>query len=54
MVDDRNYGMAEAAAGYLRSGDTVFMAVGTGHLVGDVGLIQLLQDAGFTAERVEY
>lgn len=54
MVEDRNLGMAEVAAGYLRSGDTVFMAVGTGHLVGDTGLVQLLQDAGFTAERVKY
>ena len=54
MVEDRNLGMAEVASGYLRSGDTVFMAVGTGHLVGQRGLVQLLQDLGFTAERLEY
>ena len=54
MIDDRNFGMAEVATGYLRSGDTVFLAVGTGHMLGDTGLVKLLQEAGFTVERVEY
>ncbi len=54
MIDDRNLGMAETALGYLRSGDTVFFAVGAGHMVGDKGLVQLLRDAGCTVERIEY
>ena len=54
MLDDRNIGMAETAKEYLAAGDTVFFAVGAGHLVGDMGLVQLLRDAGFTVERVDY
>lgn len=54
MIDDRNVGMAEVALGYLAEGKTVFFAVGTGHMVGDKGLVQLLTDAGCTVERVEY
>ncbi len=54
MLDDRNLGMAETAKGYLAAGDTVFFAVGAGHMVGDMGLVQLLTDAGFTVERVDF
>ena len=54
LVDDRNRGMAEVALGWLAEGKTVFFAVGTGHMVGDTGLVQLLTDAGCTVERVDY
>ena len=54
MLDDRNLGMAEAALGYLASGDTVFLAVGTAHMMDTMGLVQLLTDAGCTVERVDY
>ena len=54
LLDDRNVGMAEVALGYLAEGKTVFFAVGTGHMVGDKGLVQLLTDAGCTVERVDY
>ena len=54
LVDDRNVGMAEVALGWLAEGKTVFFAVGTGHMVGDTGLVQLLTDAGCTVERVDY
>ena len=54
MLEDRNRGMAQAALSYLESGDTVFLAVGTAHMVDDLGLVQLLTDAGCTVERVDY
>ncbi|MBQ6275020.1 MAG: TraB/GumN family protein [Oscillospiraceae bacterium] len=54
LLDDRNVGMAEVALGWLAEGKVVFFAVGTGHMVGDKGLVQLLTDAGCTVERVEY
>ena len=54
LLDDRNVGMAEVALGYMAEGKTVFFAVGTGHMVGDKGLVQLLTDAGCTVERVDY
>lgn len=46
--------MLTAAQSYLESGDTVFFAVGTTHLVGEHGLLQLLTDAGYTVERYDY
>lgn len=54
MVEERNRGMAETALGYLAAGDTVFFAVGAGHMVGETGLVQLLRDAGCTVEPVDY
>ena len=52
-IDDRNLGMAQVAISWLAEGKTVFFAVGTGHMVGDTGLVRLLTDAGYTVERVE-
>ena len=54
MLEDRNRGMAQAALSYLESGDTVFLAVGTAHMLDELGLVQLLTDAGCTVERVDY
>lgn len=54
MLDDRNLGMADAAMEYLASGKTVFLAVGTAHMVEEAGLVQLLTDRGCTVERVDY
>ncbi len=54
MLEDRNRGMAQAALSYLQSGDTVFLAVGTAHMMDDTGIVQLLIDAGCTVERVDY
>lgn len=54
LMTDRNQGMLSAAAGYLESGETVFYAVGLGHLLGEGGLVELLRDAGYTVEIVTY
>ena len=45
MLDDRNLGMADKAMEYLAGGNTVFLAVGVAHMVGD---------AGCTVERLDY
>lgn len=52
MLTDRNIGMAEKADEYLKSGKSVFFAVGTGHMVSDKGVVQLMKDKGYTVERV--
>ena len=54
LSDDRNDGMLAKAQAYLTSGDTVFVAVGAAHMVGEHGLVQLLTDAGYTVERYDY
>ena len=54
MMEKRNAQMVEKAKEYLASGDTVFFAVGTAHLVDEDGLLVCLREAGYTVERVTY
>ncbi|MBR6595435.1 MAG: TraB/GumN family protein [Oscillospiraceae bacterium] len=55
MSYDRNDGMLEKATEYLESGDVVFYAVGLAHLLNNVnGLVDTLQEAGYTVELVTY
>ncbi len=53
MLEERNLGMAEKADSYLKSGKTVFFAVGAAHMLGDAGLVKLLTDKGYSVTRVE-
>lgn len=50
----RNKDMLKLAKRYLRSGDTVFYAVGLAHLLADDGLVNSLRDAGYTVELVDF
>lgn len=52
MLIDRNTGMADKADAYLKSGKSVFFAVGAGHMVSDKGVVQLMKNKGYTVERV--
>ncbi|MBQ4290304.1 MAG: TraB/GumN family protein [Clostridia bacterium] len=54
LLDERNIGMRDRAIEYLASGDTVFFAVGSAHMANDVGLVQLLSEAGYTVEEISY
>lgn len=55
MNVDRNKGMLDAAVKYLESGKVVFYAVGLAHLLDSTnGLVDTLQDAGYTVERVTF
>jgi hypothetical protein len=45
--DERNAKMAEKIEGYLKGTDTVFVAVGAGHLVGPKGIVRLLEGKGY-------
>ena len=54
MLTQRNLGMRDKAVQWLEAGDKVFFAVGAAHLVDAGGLIELLREAGYTVERVEY
>lgn len=53
MGEERNLGMADKAESYLKSGKTVFFAVGAAHMLGDAGLVKLLTDKGYEVTRVE-
>lgn len=54
MIDDRNSGMAGGIATLMQDGKTVFAAVGALHLVGPMGLPELLRQKGYRVERVEF
>ena len=55
MSFDRNEGMLKAAIEYLESDNVVFYAVGLAHLLDSTnGLVDALQQAGYTVELVQY
>ena len=51
VIDDRNHRMAERMQPYLRQGKA-FVAVGALHLPGEQGLLNLLEQQGYTVRRV--
>jgi len=51
VVDDRNHLMAERMQPYLQQGKA-FVAVGALHLPGETGLLNLLEQQGYTVRRV--
>lgn len=52
MITDRNISMADFAEEQLASGEKVFICVGAAHIVGDGGMADLLQQRGYTVEKV--
>jgi uncharacterized protein len=53
LVDDRNGSMAERIEGYLKGKDQCFVVVGAAHLVGDKGIVRLLQHKNYKVELVD-
>lgn len=54
LIIDRNATMLSTAIDCLEGDETVFYAVGLAHLLGDSGLLQGLEDAGYTVTTVSY
>ncbi|NLO46735.1 MAG: hypothetical protein GX111_00220 [Clostridiales bacterium] len=54
LMAERNAGMLNTAIGYLESGATVFFLVGAAHILGEIGLVSLLTQAGYTVEQLVY
>lgn len=52
LLFDRNDTMTELAKKYLASGDTYFIAVGAGHVIGERGIIQQLEQQGYKVTRL--
>lgn len=52
IFSQRNFKMSESVKSYLRGDETVFFVVGVGHMLGDEGIVALLQKDGLTALRV--
>lgn len=54
LMEGRNPGMAQGIANQLKQGKTVFAAVGALHMVGPMGLPELLRQKGYRVERVRF
>jgi uncharacterized protein YbaP (TraB family) len=54
ILTDRNRRWADAIVRRMEQPGTVFVAVGTGHLVGTESLLAILADRGLEAARVPY
>lgn len=57
LLDHRNLGMADKIQSYLTSGSedaqrTYFVLVGAAHLIGEAGIVALLEARGISAERL--
>ncbi|WP_139906020.1 TraB/GumN family protein [Clostridium thermarum] len=51
MILDRNINMTSKIEGYLNTGDTYFVVAGLAHLIGEDGIVKMLQDKGYTVIR---
>jgi uncharacterized protein YbaP (TraB family) len=49
---ERNVGMARKVEGYLASGRDHLVVVGSGHLVGERSVVDLLRRAGYDVRRL--
>lgn len=54
LMDARNAGMVQKAIDMLEGDQSIFYVVGAAHFGGETGLIEQLEKAGYTLERVEY
>lgn len=51
-IDDRNIKMAEKIDTYLRGKEPVFVVIGLGHLVGEKGVLKLLQSKKYNVQQM--
>jgi uncharacterized protein YbaP (TraB family) len=52
LLDDRNVKMVEKIKGYLASKGSYFVLVGSAHLAGNMGIVELLEKEGLTGRQV--
>lgn len=52
LFTQRNYNMLAKIEEFLADDDVYFIVVGAGHLVGDEGLLNLLEERGYTLEQL--
>lgn len=53
METDRNIAMADYAENIIKGEDKVFICVGMAHILGDGAVVDLLQQRGYTVERIQ-
>lgn len=53
LIDRRNHNWVEQIQAMLARNETALLVVGAAHLAGDVSVVKLLEERGFTSERVQ-
>lgn len=53
MFDERNEKMAEKIDGFLKDDEPHFVVVGAGHLIGNKGIVKLLEKKGYHVEQMK-
>ena len=51
-LEERNPHMADVVEQFLKGQEQAFVVVGTGHMVGQIGLVKLLEKRGYQVEQV--
>jgi uncharacterized protein len=53
IIDERNVAMTKKIGEYLKTKDVYFVVVGAAHLIGEKGIVRLLEKDGFKVEQQE-
>ena len=53
LIDERNNDWVDQIEAMLARNETALLVVGAAHLAGDVSVVKLLEERGFTSERVQ-
>ncbi|HVE41163.1 MAG TPA: TraB/GumN family protein [Planctomycetota bacterium] len=53
LIDERNVSMAKKIGEYLKTKDVHFVVVGSAHLIGEKGIVRLLEKDGFKVQQLE-
>lgn len=54
FIVERNYGMVNTIEKYMSEGKNVFCVVGVGHVIGDEGIVSLMEKLGYKVEKIDY
>ena len=52
LIEDRNVNIEKRVEEYLKGKEQCFVVVGSGHLIGDKGIVKLLEGKNYKVERV--
>jgi len=53
LFDDRNIKMTEKISDHMKENKTLFVVVGAGHIVGDMGIVELLRKKGHKVTQIQ-
>jgi uncharacterized protein YbaP (TraB family) len=54
LLDDRNVKMADKIEQWLQEDSDVFVVVGAGHFAGEMGILSLLEEKGYTVSQLAF